>query len=93
MVSRSEPNAKFRIARYSWNDDYHDIIEEKLKDLDLAMQDLAALLDPLVVAGGDHLVAQHQRRADGNTAFLITFARLGQSLLHEGIWVGHSYFI
>ena len=30
----------YRIARYSWNDDYHDIIEDKLKDLDLAMQEL-----------------------------------------------------
>ena len=35
-----EPNPNYRIARYSWNDDYHDIIEEKLGDLDLAMRDL-----------------------------------------------------
>ena len=35
-----EPNPNYRIARYSWNDDYHDLIEDKLKDLDLAMQDM-----------------------------------------------------
>ena len=35
-----EPNPAYRIARYSWNDDYHDIIEDKLKDLDLAMQEM-----------------------------------------------------
>lgn len=35
-----EPNPNYRIARYSWNDDYHDIIEDKLKDLDLAMQEM-----------------------------------------------------
>ena len=35
-----EPNSSYRIARYSWNDDYHDIIEEKLKDLDAAMQEM-----------------------------------------------------
>lgn len=35
-----QPNPRYRIARYSWNDDYHFIIEEKLKDLDLAMQDM-----------------------------------------------------
>lgn len=35
-----EPHPAYRIARYSWNDDYHDVIEEKLKDLDLAMQEM-----------------------------------------------------
>ena len=30
----------YRIARYAWNDDYHDVIEDKLKDLDLAMQEM-----------------------------------------------------
>ncbi len=33
-------NAEYKIARYSWNEDYHHIVEDKLKDLDLAMQDL-----------------------------------------------------
>jgi epoxyqueuosine reductase len=32
--------ADYRIARYSWNNDYHDLIEEKLKDLDHALQDM-----------------------------------------------------
>ncbi len=31
---------EYKIARYSWNEDYHHIVEDKLKDLDLAMQDL-----------------------------------------------------
>ena len=35
-----EPEPNYRIARYAWNDDYHDIIEDKLKDLDLAMQEM-----------------------------------------------------
>ena len=35
-----EPNPAYRIARYSWNDDYHDVIEEKLANLDLAMQEM-----------------------------------------------------
>ena len=36
----SMPPPDYRIARYAWNDDYHDLIEDKLKDLDLAMQDM-----------------------------------------------------
>jgi len=40
LPSKEHPNTDYRIARYSWNDDYHDLITEKLKDLDLAMQDL-----------------------------------------------------
>ncbi len=34
------PNEQYRIAKYSWNNDYHDMIESKLKDLDLAMQEM-----------------------------------------------------
>ena len=30
----------YKIARYAWNEDYHDIIEDKLKDLNLAMEEL-----------------------------------------------------
>jgi len=30
----------YRIARYAWNEDYHDIIEEKLRDLNLAMEEM-----------------------------------------------------
>ena len=33
------PNAAYRIARYAWGDDYHDLIGEKLRDLDLLLQD------------------------------------------------------
>jgi len=33
-------HAQYRIARYAWNDDYHDLVEDKLKDLDLTMQDM-----------------------------------------------------
>ena len=36
----AHPHPDYRIARYSWNDDYHDVIEEKLADLDLAMQEM-----------------------------------------------------
>ena len=34
------PNPGYRIARYAWNDDYHDLIDPMLKDLDLAMQEM-----------------------------------------------------
>ena len=30
----------YKIARYAWNEDYHDIIDDKLRDLNLAMEDL-----------------------------------------------------
>jgi len=33
----------YRIARYSWNDDYHDIITEKLSDLHSAMSDMGGV--------------------------------------------------
>ncbi|MGE9266996.1 MAG: tRNA epoxyqueuosine(34) reductase QueG [Verrucomicrobiales bacterium] len=36
----AHPNPAYRIARYSWNEDYHDLIGDKLKDLDLALQDM-----------------------------------------------------
>ena len=38
--SQEQPRPDYRIARYSWNDDYHDLIGDKLKDLDLALQDM-----------------------------------------------------
>jgi len=40
LPAKENPPTGYRIARYSWNDDYHDLIEEKLKDLDLALQDM-----------------------------------------------------
>jgi epoxyqueuosine reductase len=36
----NQPDVNYRVARYAWNDDYHDIIEEKLKDMNLAMEEL-----------------------------------------------------
>lgn len=30
----------YRIARYAWNEDYHDLITEKLQDLNLAMEEM-----------------------------------------------------
>jgi epoxyqueuosine reductase len=30
----SGPENGYRIARYAWNDDYHDLIEKKLRELD-----------------------------------------------------------
>ena len=43
LPAKKQPRSDYRIARYSWNDDYHDLIQEKLKDLDLAMQDMGGL--------------------------------------------------
>ena len=40
LPAKEQPRSDYRIARYSWNDDYHDLIEDKLKDLDLALQDM-----------------------------------------------------
>ncbi|YCM43689.1 tRNA epoxyqueuosine(34) reductase QueG [Verrucomicrobiaceae bacterium 227] len=40
LPSKEQSDTDYRIARYSWNDDYHDLVEEKLKDLDLAMQEM-----------------------------------------------------
>jgi len=37
---KEHPNPKYRIAKYSWNNDYHDTIERMLKDLDLALQEM-----------------------------------------------------
>ena len=34
------PTPPYRIARYAWNDDYHDIIEDKLTTIDQALRDL-----------------------------------------------------
>ncbi|MCH7227674.1 tRNA epoxyqueuosine(34) reductase QueG [Haloferula sp. A504] len=34
------PDTSWRIARYAWNDDYHDLIERKLRQLDRVMTDL-----------------------------------------------------
>lgn len=36
----TEDGIDYKIARYAWNEDYHDIIEEKLRDLNIAMEEL-----------------------------------------------------
>jgi len=33
----------YRIARYSWNEDYHDLLEKKLKDFDAALVELGGI--------------------------------------------------
>ena len=38
-----DPDVDYRIARYAWNEDYHDIIDAKLKDLNLALEDMGGV--------------------------------------------------
>ncbi len=33
----------YRIARYAWNDDYHDVIDAKLRDLNAALEDMGGV--------------------------------------------------
>ena len=33
-------DSDYKIARYAWNDDYHDIIDEKLRDFDVALTEM-----------------------------------------------------
>ncbi len=40
LPSHGQAHPDYRIARYSWNDDYHHLIEDRLKDLDHALQDM-----------------------------------------------------
>jgi len=37
------PEVNYRISRYAWNEDYHDIIESKLKDLNEALSDMGGV--------------------------------------------------
>ena len=37
------PDVNYRIARYAWNEDYHHIIEDKLKDLNVAMTEMGGV--------------------------------------------------
>jgi len=37
------PNVDYRIARYAWNEDYHDLMESKLKELNETMLDMGGL--------------------------------------------------
>ncbi len=41
----------YRIARYAWNDDYHDLIETRLRGLDHKMQSLGGTQKPYVDTG------------------------------------------
>ena len=41
----------YRIARYAWNDDYHDLIEHRLRDFDVKMQSLGGIQKPYVDTG------------------------------------------
>ena len=40
---QENPATGYRIARYAWNEDYHDIIEEKLKDFNMALEDMGGV--------------------------------------------------
>jgi len=35
-----DPKQDFQISRYAWNEDYHDIVESMLKDLNYALEDM-----------------------------------------------------
>jgi epoxyqueuosine reductase len=41
----------YRIARYAWNDDYHDLIESRLRELDQRLQSLGGIQKPYVDTG------------------------------------------
>ncbi|MGB0774330.1 MAG: tRNA epoxyqueuosine(34) reductase QueG [Akkermansiaceae bacterium] len=40
---KENQDTNYRIARYAWNEDYHHIVEEKLRDLNSAMEDLGGV--------------------------------------------------
>jgi epoxyqueuosine reductase len=41
----------YRIARYAWNDDYHDLIEDRLRAFDLKLKSLGGVQKPYVDTG------------------------------------------
>ena len=41
----------YRIARYAWNDDYHELIEKRLREFDLKLQTLGGAQKPYVDTG------------------------------------------
>jgi epoxyqueuosine reductase len=47
----SGPENDYRIARYAWNDDYHDLIEKKLRELDAFLISHGGTQKPYVDTG------------------------------------------
>jgi epoxyqueuosine reductase len=47
----SGPENDYRIARYAWNDDYHDLIEKKLRELDAFLTSHGGTQKPYVDTG------------------------------------------
>jgi len=47
----SGPENDYRIARYAWNDDYHDLIEKKLRELDAFLTSQGGTQKPYVDTG------------------------------------------
>jgi len=45
------PENDYRIARYAWNDDYHDLIEKKLRELDAFLTSQGGTQKPYVDTG------------------------------------------
>jgi len=45
------PQAGYRIARYAWNDDYHDLVEKKLRELDAFLATHGGMQKPYVDTG------------------------------------------
>jgi len=45
------PEPAFRIARYAWNDDYHDLVEKKLRELDAFLASHGGTQKPYVDTG------------------------------------------
>lgn len=45
------PEPGYRIARYAWNDDYHDLIEKRLREFDTRLQTLGGTQKPYVDTG------------------------------------------
>jgi epoxyqueuosine reductase len=39
----NDPDVNHRIARYAWNEDYHDVVDSMLKDLNQAMADMGGV--------------------------------------------------
>ncbi len=47
----AEHDGGYRIARYAWNDDYHEMIERKLREFDQKLQSLGGVQKPYVDTG------------------------------------------